>query len=140
MIKKRIAFITLAALMITFLAACSKEPEAEPTPASYSPGDPFTVRLIGADRKTLRCDIVFELKHAPREEAAGGHEATAETGMSIEEATIRNAIIKVLVKLSQDDVINPDLEVLQATVVEACNTALGEEKFTAALFTTFQSS
>ncbi|GHU95544.1 hypothetical protein FACS1894208_08540 [Clostridia bacterium] len=138
---RRIALIALAVLMLPIFSACSKEPAADPTPASYSPGDTFTVRLTGPDRKTLRCDIIFELKHAPKEEAAGGHEATAEAGaMSIEEAKIRNAIIKVLVTLSQDDVIDPNLETLQVTVVEACNAALGEEKFASALFTTFQSS
>lgn len=141
--KKILRFAALAAvclMLIMALSACKKEedPNAKPTVYAYPTGDAFVTNIVGS-KKMLKCSVSFEVTDEKFATAA------ADTN-----AIVRNAVIKVLVLLTEDEVlgrtgsvedgtaaVSADLDAIEQKLTDAANEALETDVFYSAIITEF---
>lgn len=128
--KRFLRFAAVAAVfavMVTVLSACNKEDTGgKPTVYPYATGDAFVTNLVGS-KKMLKCSVSFEVTDKKFADAV------ADT-----QASVRNAVIKVLVQLTESEVLeNVDLSAIEQRLTEAANTTLDTEVFYSAIITEF---
>lgn len=126
-ILKLAAIFTICVFSLTLFAACSKETGDEPpTLYAFDTGDAFTTNIKDS-KKMLKCQVVFQL-----------NDEKAVTEFTEQNYIVRDAVNKVLLGLTEDEVLNnADLDALGAKLTEAANAALNTTHFYSAKFTTF---
>ena len=120
----------MCAVLIPALSACDGEADPNnPVVYVYEVGDDFITNVKGAPTMHLRCEVIFRLTSKK-----------AVTSFADDNDIIRDSVIKVLRELTEEDILNGDLNAIAQELVDSANEAMQTDVFYSATFPTFAAS
>jgi flagellar FliL protein len=114
--------LLLGVTLVLGLSACGDSEDDSYSLYPYNPGTSFITNIKDSNL-LLRCDVVFRLTDQKAAEV-----------FAADNDIIRDAVIKVLRNLSEDDVKNGDMDVFAQMLVDSANEAMDTHVFYSASF------